>query len=185
MNNKYLNWKIYFLKNKINNSIVYIGSWILPLKTRYWIHKNHWIINPKRKIYKFINEIGIDNIYIILYKNFPCNNKKELKAEEKKCLFEIWKNNFLFNTYNPINEKTSIEKLNKIKNYYQKNKNNPKNFCNICCHQFKNSAHKKEHLYWQKHTKNLLKIKIINLIVFLVFLIFFVFQCLHNPNFQL
>jgi len=145
MNNKYLNWKIYFLKNKINNSIVYVGSWILPLKTRFWIHKRHWVINPNRKIYKFINEIGINNISIELLKNYSCNNKKELEIEENKIINELIKQNIEL-----YNKKRIIH--NKNKKYEQKI--DEKNKCFICNHQFKNSGHFNEHLYSKRHQKN-------------------------------
>jgi len=148
--NKYLNWKIYVLQNKINDTIIYVGSWILPLQVRYWIHKRHWIINPNRKIYKFINEIGIENIYIILYKNFPCKNRNELEIEENKIINELLKKNIVL-----YNKKKIIH--NKKKKYT--NKIDEKNKCFICNHQFRNSAHKKEHNYWLKHAKNLLKNK--------------------------
>jgi len=56
MNNKYFNSKIYFLKNKINDSIVCVGSWILPLKTSNKIYFG--------EIWISLNSLYLCDIYI-------------------------------------------------------------------------------------------------------------------------
>jgi len=152
--NKYLNSKIYFLMDNINNSIIYVGWTYNTLKKRFWIHKRHWVINPNRKIYEYINKIGINNIWIVFFKNFPCNNREELEIEELKIAYELENKILIFDDYN-INLFNSQRKRRKIIN---KKKYEPKidekNKCFICDHQFKNSWHFHEHLYSKKHQKN-------------------------------
>ena len=44
---------------------------------------------PHSKIYKHMNELGVENFYIELIENFPCNDIYELRAREGHFIREI------------------------------------------------------------------------------------------------
>ena len=73
----YSNAKIYKIINSIDDQI-YVGSTILPLSTRFSVHKYEAKLHPERKLYKYFTKYGIEHFKIILIKLFPCNNKLEL-----------------------------------------------------------------------------------------------------------
>ena len=65
----------------------YIGSTCEDLKRRFQRHKDHHIEHKKGKrnfttSSILFDEFGIENCKIIWIKNYPCNSKKELDAEE-------------------------------------------------------------------------------------------------------
>tara|TARA_R110000822_G_scaffold109795_3_gene239772 strand:+ start:627 stop:1334 length:708 start_codon:yes stop_codon:yes gene_type:complete len=68
---------------------IYYGATTQPLHKRFFGHKS----NYKRNIHKYqssllFNKYGVENIKVILIKQFPCENKKELEAEEAKYIRE-------------------------------------------------------------------------------------------------
>jgi hypothetical protein len=77
----YENGKIYCIRNKSNN-LIYIGSTCQPLYKRFHQHK---IASKKgsMKLYQHFKDIGIENFYIELIEDFPCENKNELRAKEQ------------------------------------------------------------------------------------------------------
>jgi hypothetical protein len=90
----YQNGKIYTIRYKKDSSLIYVGSTCLPLWMRFSIHKNV-CYNPYYKAYnhKFYVKIretdDIENWYIELYENFPCENKAQLVARENVIMREI------------------------------------------------------------------------------------------------
>lgn len=81
--------KIYIIHNTENNKL-YVGSTTLTLGQRLADHKN--ALRNKReckmKLYEEMRRIGEDKFYIELIKNYPCNSKEELNAEEGKYIRE-------------------------------------------------------------------------------------------------
>jgi len=68
--------------------------------------------------YKFIRENGgWENWDMIEIKKYPCNDKREAEAEERRLYEELNSN---LNMYRPF--RTNEEKKEQIKNYYQENK---------------------------------------------------------------
>ena len=78
----YANGKIYKLVNNIDDKI-YIGSTVNPLYKRKGQHKSTSILKPNIKLYQYLNEIGWDNVDIILIENFPCESKEVLHQRER------------------------------------------------------------------------------------------------------
>ena len=74
--------KIYCIRNHINDDI-YIGSTTTTLSNRMSKHrydcKNQC---GTIKLYQMMNEIGIDNFYIELLEEYPCNNLEQLRKRE-------------------------------------------------------------------------------------------------------
>ena len=74
--------KIYCIRNVADNDkIVYIGSTTQTLSNRMSGHRND---APKRQsmFYSLMTTVGVSNFHIELIKDFPCERKEQLLAEE-------------------------------------------------------------------------------------------------------
>ena len=81
-NNIYQRGKIYKLVNNVDDNI-YIGSSTNELYKRKNQHKYKSLTFPERNVYKHFNNIGWENVEIILIENYPCISKNELHARER------------------------------------------------------------------------------------------------------
>ncbi len=89
--NKYNNSKIYTIRCKTDNNLIYVGATTQQLCKRWSQHKDR-IDNDKYKnilLYKAINENSVDNFYIELYELFSCDNIEELRKREGEIIREI------------------------------------------------------------------------------------------------
>ena len=90
----YLEGKIYTIRCKTDNSLIYVGSTTQSLSMRMAGHRKE-IYNENRKqytkkLYKTIREMdNMNEWYIELYENFPCNNKEELLKKEGEIIRQI------------------------------------------------------------------------------------------------
>ena len=78
----YQNGKIYKLTNTVND-YEYVGSTCQTLKGRKSDHRKRSRIRPDRKVYKELNEVGWDNVEIVLIENYPCDDLCQLRAREE------------------------------------------------------------------------------------------------------
>lgn len=133
MDERYKRGKIYKLVSSQTDKI-YIGSTIQLLCQRKAKHKY-------TKQHKTIKDITCFNDWdIVLIKNFPCNNRKELLKEEGICIKENYSicinKQIAGRTYIEYMEQEGIEinKKYKIKNRVKilKYKQNQKWYCEIC-----------------------------------------------------
>ena len=79
--NRYNNSKVYKLIDTVNQYF-YIGSTCLPLSKRLYDHKQTAKRDTERKVYKYFNQIGWDNVKIILHHELYLDNKEELLRAE-------------------------------------------------------------------------------------------------------
>ena len=84
----YSKGKIYKILNNIDNEI-YVGSTIKTLSQRMANHRYVMNTKPHYKLYEHMNELGVDNFYIELIENCPCNDTYELRAREGHFIREI------------------------------------------------------------------------------------------------
>lgn len=78
----YSKGKIYTIRCRTDNSIIYVGSTICSLSKRWGQHKGA-IISKKYGLYNCIeNNGGFENWYIELYENYSCENKEQLFRKE-------------------------------------------------------------------------------------------------------
>ena len=79
----YNNGKIYCIRNNITDDI-YVGSTTQPLSKRMAKHRqNATYINTNHRIfYSKVNEIGVENFYIELIENCPCESLEQLRKRE-------------------------------------------------------------------------------------------------------
>jgi len=74
---RYKRGKIYIVKCKYDDNLIYVGSTIRKLNRRFADHR----CNKDCSLYQYVNG-DWDNFYIELYEECPCNNKKELFKRE-------------------------------------------------------------------------------------------------------
>ena len=79
----YSKGKIYTIRNRNDDTKIYVGSTIQPLAVRFGGHKKD-SKTEKCINYKLYVEVANDwtNWYIELYENYPCNDKNELNKKE-------------------------------------------------------------------------------------------------------
>ena len=137
MSDKYKNGKIYTIRCKNDDTLIYMGSTIQPLFKRWHEHKKV-LNNEKSKSYNYLlyqkmRETNIEDWYIELYEEFSCENTEQLNKREGETIREI-------GTLNKVipgrTQKEYIEdNKDKIKEYkkdynkewYQKNSETKKN----------------------------------------------------------
>jgi hypothetical protein len=114
----YSKGKIYTIKNKNDNSKIYVGSTIQSLYQRFKGHKCS-CNNPKFLnclLYKEVNNDWSD-WYIELYEDYPCNKLNDLLVKESEIIKQIGTLNIITNY-----EKQFINVKDKIKYYKEKAK---------------------------------------------------------------
>lgn len=85
--NKYNNGKIYKLLH--NDKVIYCGSTIQKLNERLLGHRNDSKRRPDIKVYKYVSNVGWDNVKIELIEEYNCNSKKELETRERYYIDEL------------------------------------------------------------------------------------------------
>ena len=113
---KYSTGKIYTVRCKTNESLIYIGSTIeTRLSARFSKHKTQYSCS----LYRFINDpenkTSWDDWYIELYEEYPCENKMQLVKRENEIIREIA-------TVNKIGYRTEEMKREKNREYREQNK---------------------------------------------------------------
>jgi len=120
-NGRYQNGKIYKLVNDVDDEI-YVGSTCTILAKRLGQHKRDSRKRPSTPVYKHLNEIGWDNVSIILIEKFPCKDREELFQRERYW-FDALKPTL--NTKRPIivspEEKREQDRI-KERKYHEKNR---------------------------------------------------------------
>jgi hypothetical protein len=91
--NKYNHGKIYTIRCRDDNNLIYVGSTVQPLYKRWDQHKRK-IKNENDKeynklLYIKMRELGIDNFYIELYENFNCECHEQLLKREGEIIRQI------------------------------------------------------------------------------------------------
>jgi hypothetical protein len=81
---RYDNGKIYVVRCKYDDALVYVGSTIRTLEERFSCHKS----NKSCSLYKYVNG-DWDNWFIELYENYPCKNEYHLRLREGEVQREI------------------------------------------------------------------------------------------------
>ena len=83
MSHKYKNGKIYTIRCKNDDTLIYVGSTTQPLFKRWYEHKFRLknekynnILNQKMK------ETNIEDWYVELYEDFPTERKEQLNKRQ-------------------------------------------------------------------------------------------------------
>ena len=145
----YRNSKIYKLIDITNDECVYVGSTTNKyLSTRMALHRREYKTCPNRKVYKNIRQTcGIENVRIILIKNYPCDTIEELEAVEYEYIRELSSLKYHHCHY-PVNSRTIKERN---KQYYEDNKQTINAVCSCECGNTYTKSHKSRHVKSKKH----------------------------------
>ena len=96
MSRDYSNGTIYCIRNNVDDDI-YIGSTTQALSKRMVKHRSK--VESKQanhyKLYQKMKNIGVENFYIELVKDFPCETLEQLRAEEGKFIRQMGTLNFM------------------------------------------------------------------------------------------
>ena len=89
--NKFKNGKIYTIRNRNDETLIYVGSTVQPLYKRLSQHK---ITSKNQKyentlLYKKMNETNINDWYIELFEDCICERKEQLNRREGEVIREI------------------------------------------------------------------------------------------------
>ncbi len=110
--------KIYTIRCRTDDKLIYVGSTIQPLAVRWGGHKAVCKMekHKNRLIYKTINE-NWDNWYIELYEEYPCENKEQLNKREGEVIRQIGSLNVCIP--NRTTKEWRFDNKDKINQYYQ------------------------------------------------------------------
>jgi hypothetical protein len=81
---RYKRGKIYTIRCRYDDSLIYVGSTINTLAKRIGCHRT----DKKCSLYKYVDG-DWKNWYIELYEEYPCNNKQILEKREGEVIREI------------------------------------------------------------------------------------------------
>jgi len=120
--NKYHNGKIYTIRCRDDDSLIYVGSSCLPLHKRFYIHKQKMKEEKqqKRLIYIKMNELGMDKFYIELYELYKCDTKEELVKREGEVIRQVGTLNK--NIAGRTDKQYYNDNIEKLKQYREDNK---------------------------------------------------------------
>jgi hypothetical protein len=125
----YLNGKIYKIGSKATDKI-YIGSTTGSLDCRFYRHKQDYCLyinNLGSKIYsaELFDEVGVEQCYIELICEYPCENAHELACEEGRHqmlnLYKIVNKNIAGRTIKQYYQDKRETILNQKREYYKNN----------------------------------------------------------------
>ena len=90
-NNKYKNGKIYTIRYRNDDSLIYVGSTTQPLYKRFSVHKAHSKISEKENVqlYQKFNTTDTNDWYIELYEDYPCERREQLTQREGQVIRDI------------------------------------------------------------------------------------------------
>jgi hypothetical protein len=87
--NKYNNASIYTIRNRADESLIYVGSTIGPIHKRLSVHKSHCKLGKSGSLYSHIINNDWTDWYIELYEKVNCNSREELCRREGQVIREI------------------------------------------------------------------------------------------------
>lgn len=116
---RYENGKIYLVKCKYDDTLVYVGSSHMALDKRFKMHK----CDKKCSLHQYVNN-DWDNWYIELYENYPCKNKYILELRETEVQRQIASinKNLARRTYKEWYEDNRKKIIGRSKKNYQDNR---------------------------------------------------------------
>ena len=162
--NKYNNGKIYTIRCKDDNELIYVGSTIQPLYKRWNDHKKrHNNENNKeynKLLYITMREKGIKSFYIELYEDYSCERKEQLNKKEGEIIREIGTLNKVISGRTPkeyYDDNKEI-KADKGKQYREENKDKIKERNKIYLDKNKDIIAEKRLEYYEQN-KNIIKEK--------------------------
>ena len=149
---RYENGKIYIVRCKYDDNLIYVGSTIRTLEERLKGHRTHY----RCSLYQYVNG-DWDNWFIELYEDYPCKNKKKLERREGEVQREIATINNVVagRTFNELYKDNKLIFNERQKQYYHNNREK--------CLEYKKNAYIK-HIEYLKEKQNIYRNKNIDII---------------------
>ena len=147
------NGKIYSIRNNMNDD-VYVGSTTQPLSKRMARHRGN--VNGKKcfnyKLYQTMREIGVENFYIELIENYPCENVEQLRKREGEWIRQVGTINTLIagRTMREYQKENRDELLVKCRENYLKNIDQKKEYDKNRYEQNKEKLSEQKKIQYQK-----------------------------------
>ena len=85
---RYKRGKIYTIRCRYDDTLIYVGSTIDTLAKRMAGHRVRSLKTPNIILYKYVNN-DWSKWYIELYEEFPCDNKNQLEKREGEVIRQI------------------------------------------------------------------------------------------------
>jgi len=86
----YANGKIYTIRCRNDDTLIYVGSTTQTLSQRMTQHRSKYKGKKQNcSLFKYIIDSDWSDWYIELYENYPCNDKVELEKREGEIIREI------------------------------------------------------------------------------------------------
>ena len=158
MSDKYKNGKIYTIRCKNDDSLIYVGSTVQPLFKRWHQHKKN-LNNEKCNnilLYQKIRETNIDDWYIELHEDITCESKEQLNKREGQIIREIGTLNKLIagRTKKEYIEDNKDKILQNKKEYQEKNKEYYKEYHKEYQEKNKDKIKEYKKIYNRKYQQN-------------------------------
>ena len=153
-NNRYNNSSIYKMQDQINGYF-YIGSTCNPLSKRLSWHKRNANQDKYKnaKVYKYFNEIGWNNVKIVLIEEHYLDNKQQLLREEDRVIQMYLHDEKCLNSYRAFvtQEETRERKTLYHEQYYKQNKDVIHEKWKQWYQQNKDEILECKHIYYEKN----------------------------------
>jgi hypothetical protein len=153
MDNKYKNGKIYTIRNINDDTLIYVGSTVLSLYKRLSAHKTSSKDLRKKNMLLYIkmNETNINDWFIELFEDYPCERKEILNKREGEVIREISTLNKRIEgrTKKEWEEENIEQRKEYLEGYYLKNKEKIKEYSKVSYKDNKdkiNERHKEYHI---------------------------------------
>jgi hypothetical protein len=145
----YQDGRIYTIRCRTDETLIYVGSTTQPLAKRWGGHKiaSRTEICQNRLIYKTINN-NYENWYIELYEEYPCENKEQLNKREGEIIRLIGTLNIL--VAGRTRQEYREDNAEKIKEYYENNAEKLK----LARQEYREDNAEKLKLYQQEYREN-------------------------------
>jgi hypothetical protein len=143
---------VYKMYHASNPDIIYIGSTTTSLTQRLSMHKIKARGHPERKVYQYMNALGLDDIRIELLDQVMFQTTQQLHIIEDEWMRR------LSPTLNSINAILDVEKRKenaKELNKQYRIKNVNKHRCDICNYHTHNKSNLTKHQNTQRHRDNI------------------------------
>ena len=88
-NHTYAEGKVYKLTCRVEPGVMYCGSTCATLNTRLQGHRNSAGHEAQSPLYRYMADVGIENIDISLIEHYPCRSRRELEAREYHWIREL------------------------------------------------------------------------------------------------
>ncbi len=89
----YKKGKIYTIRNKNDDTLIYVGSTVQPLFKRWHSHKTKAFMENSNAynmiLYQKIRESNVEDWYIELYEDFSCERREQLDKREGEVIRQI------------------------------------------------------------------------------------------------